>query len=74
MAMDAGEVERLIKAKLRDAKVTIRDLVGDGEREQERGAVGAHHQRVPAREYQRAEPSAFLCIAATQASGCSPIR
>ena len=31
MAMDAGEVERLIKAKLPDAKVTIRDLVGDGD-------------------------------------------
>jgi acid stress-induced BolA-like protein IbaG/YrbA len=31
MAMDAGEVERLIKAKLPDAKVTIRDLVGDAD-------------------------------------------
>ena len=31
MAMDPGEVERLIKAKLPDAKVTIRDLVGDGD-------------------------------------------
>jgi hypothetical protein len=31
MAMDAGEVERLIKARLPDAKVTIRDLVGDGD-------------------------------------------
>ena len=31
MAMDALEIERLIKAKLPDAQVTIRDLAGDGE-------------------------------------------
>ena len=30
MAMDAGEIERLIKAKLPDARVEIRDLAGDG--------------------------------------------
>jgi len=31
MAMDAGEIERLIKASLPDAHVTIRDLAGDGD-------------------------------------------
>jgi stress-induced morphogen len=31
MAMDAGEIERLIKASLPDADVTIRDLAGDGD-------------------------------------------
>jgi stress-induced morphogen len=31
MAMDAHEIERLIKASLPDAKVTIRDLAGDGD-------------------------------------------
>ena len=31
MAMDATEIERLIKARLPDAEVTIRDLAGDGD-------------------------------------------
>jgi stress-induced morphogen len=31
MAMDAGEIERLIKAKLPNAQVEIRDLAGDGD-------------------------------------------
>jgi len=31
MAMDAGEIEALIKAALPDAKVTIEDLAGDGD-------------------------------------------
>ncbi len=31
MAMSASEIERLIKAKLPDAEVTIRDLAGDGD-------------------------------------------
>jgi stress-induced morphogen len=31
MPMDASEIERLIKARLPDAKVTIRDLAGDGD-------------------------------------------
>ena len=31
MAMDAGEIERLIKARIPDALVTIRDLAGDGD-------------------------------------------
>jgi stress-induced morphogen len=31
MAMDAGEIERLIKARVPDAMVTIRDLAGDGD-------------------------------------------
>ncbi|HEY2134403.1 MAG TPA: BolA family transcriptional regulator, partial [Xanthobacteraceae bacterium] len=31
MAMDAGEIERLIKAGIPDAEVTIRDLAGDGD-------------------------------------------
>ena len=31
MAMDSGEIERLIKAKLPDAQVEIRDLAGDGD-------------------------------------------
>ena len=31
MAMNAGEIERLIKAHLPDAEVTIRDLAGDGD-------------------------------------------
>lgn len=30
MAMDAGEIERLIKGGIPDAQVTIRDLAGDG--------------------------------------------
>jgi stress-induced morphogen len=29
--MDAGEIERLIKAKLPDAVVEIKDLAGDGD-------------------------------------------
>jgi len=31
MAMDAGEIERLIRARIPDAEVTIRDLAGDGD-------------------------------------------
>jgi len=31
MAMDAGEIERMIKQALPDAQVTIRDLAGDGD-------------------------------------------
>jgi stress-induced morphogen len=31
MAMDASEIERLIKARIPDAAVTIRDLAGDGD-------------------------------------------
>ncbi len=31
MAMDAGEIERLIKKALPDAQVTIEDLRGDGD-------------------------------------------
>ncbi len=31
MAMDAGEIERLIKDALPDARVTIQDLRGDGD-------------------------------------------
>jgi stress-induced morphogen len=31
MAMDAGEIERMIKEALPDAQVTIEDLRGDGD-------------------------------------------
>ena len=31
MAMDAREIERLIKESIPDAEVTIRDLAGDGD-------------------------------------------
>ena len=31
MPMDAREIERLIKASIPDAQVTIRDLAGDGD-------------------------------------------
>jgi acid stress-induced BolA-like protein IbaG/YrbA len=31
MAMDAAEIEALIKAALPDARVTIEDLAGDGD-------------------------------------------
>ncbi len=31
MAMDATEIERLIKAALPDAKIEIKDLAGDGD-------------------------------------------
>jgi len=31
MAMDAGEIERLIKERVPDADVAIRDLAGDGD-------------------------------------------
>jgi stress-induced morphogen len=31
MPMDAGEIERLIRARIPDAEVTIRDLAGDGD-------------------------------------------
>ena len=31
MPMDANEIERLIKASIPDATVTIRDLAGDGD-------------------------------------------
>ena len=31
MAMDATDIERLIKASIPDAKVSIRDLAGDGD-------------------------------------------
>ena len=31
MAMIAGDIERLIKEALPDAKITIRDLAGDGD-------------------------------------------
>ncbi len=31
MPMNASDIERLIKARIPDAKVTIRDLAGDGD-------------------------------------------
>ena len=31
MAMNAGDIEALIRAALPDAKITIRDLAGDGD-------------------------------------------
>lgn len=31
MPMDANEIERLIKARIPDAKVEIKDLAGDGD-------------------------------------------
>ncbi|MFL5058336.1 MAG: BolA family protein [Microvirga sp.] len=31
MAMNANEIERLIKIRIPDAEVTIRDLAGDGD-------------------------------------------
>ena len=31
MAMDANEIERLIRAALPDAKIEIKDLAGDGD-------------------------------------------
>jgi stress-induced morphogen len=31
MAMDASEIERLIKTRIPDAEVSIRDLAGDGD-------------------------------------------
>ena len=31
MAMDANDIERLIRARIPDAEVTIRDLAGDGD-------------------------------------------
>ncbi len=31
MAMDSGEIERLIKEKFPDAQIEIRDLAGDGD-------------------------------------------
>ena len=31
MAMDAGDIERMIKEALPDAHVTIKDLAGDGD-------------------------------------------
>jgi stress-induced morphogen len=31
MAMDAGEIERLIRARFPDALIEIRDLAGDGD-------------------------------------------
>jgi stress-induced morphogen len=31
MPMDASEIERLIKARIPDAEVNIRDLAGDGD-------------------------------------------
>jgi stress-induced morphogen len=31
MSMNAGDIEALIKAALPDAKITIRDLAGDGD-------------------------------------------
>ena len=31
MAMDAGDIEKLIKAALPDAQIEIRDLAGDGD-------------------------------------------
>jgi stress-induced morphogen len=31
MAMDAGDIERLIRARIPDAEVTVQDLAGDGD-------------------------------------------
>jgi len=31
MPMDAGEIEKLIKARFPDAEITIKDLAGDGD-------------------------------------------
>ena len=44
MAMAANDIERLIRASIPDAEVTIRDLAGDGDLPPE--PLGAPHELV----------------------------
>lgn len=52
MAMDAGEIERLIKETLPDAQVTITDLRGDGDHYSARVASAAFKGKTRVQQHQ----------------------
>ena len=52
MAMDAGEIERLIKQAIPDAHVTIEDLAGDGDHYAAHVVSGAFKGRSRVQQHQ----------------------
>ena len=52
MAMSAGEIERLIKASIPDAEVTIVDLAGDGDHYSARVVSGSFAGRSRVQQHQ----------------------
>ncbi len=52
MAMDAGEIERLIKQAIPDAKVSIEDLAGDGDHYAAHVVSGAFKGRSRVQQHQ----------------------
>ncbi|MEL6746204.1 MAG: BolA family transcriptional regulator [Pseudomonadota bacterium] len=52
MAMDAGEIERMIKAALPDAQVTITDLAGDGDHYAAKVVSGAFAGKTRVQQHQ----------------------
>lgn len=52
MPMQAADIERLIKAKLPDAKVTIQDLAGDGDHYQATVVSGAFKGKSRVQQHQ----------------------
>ncbi len=52
MAMDPGEIERLIKDSLPDAQVTLEDLVGDGDHWSARVVSGAFKGKTRVQQHQ----------------------
>jgi stress-induced morphogen len=50
--MQAADIERLIKAKLPDAKVTIQDLAGDGDHYQATVVSGAFKGKSRVQQHQ----------------------
>jgi stress-induced morphogen len=52
MAMEAKDIERLIKAALPDAKVEIRDLAGDGDHYAAKVISAAFHGKSRVQQHQ----------------------
>lgn len=52
MAMDSGEIERLIREAIPDAKVTIEDLAGDGDHYAAHVVSGAFKGRSRVQQHQ----------------------
>jgi len=52
MAMDAGEIERLIKQAIPDARVSIEDLAGDGDHYAAHVVSGAFKGRSRVQQHQ----------------------
>ena len=70
MAMDAAEIERLIKAALPDAQVTIEDLRGDGDHYAAHVVSGAFRGKSRVQQHQ----IVYQALAAVWAASCTPWR